>query len=263
MIKKYTHTYVGKVIACKQSGVKNISLFAMMQRILTIAVLLLQASFTYAQLSDSAEQAYKDSVELERIFAEIDSSIKAEKTYAMRLDSINANFTVDKVTLNAEEYKLALMINEYRKARKLPPVKISRSLSYVAQLHANDLYLYDKKIKKSCNIHSWSDKGKWMPVDYYPDHRNQEGMWNKPKELTKYTGKGYEIAFGSDKKDYILSAHEAMAGWKKSINHNAVIINKNMWQDIKWTCIGIGVHKNYACIWFGQEEDPEGYLDIK
>jgi hypothetical protein len=35
-------------------------------------------------------------------------------------------------------------------------------------------------------------------------------------------------------------------------------MNTGKWQGKKWNAIGIGIHENYACAWFGELPDPEG-----
>lgn len=85
-------------------------------------------------------------------------------------------------------------------------------------------------------------------------------MWDKPRELTNYQGDGFEISFFSS---YIYSSPAAFAkdildGWKKSPNHNNVIMNKNIWKKVNWQAIGIGIYGDYADVWFGKEEDSAG-----
>jgi hypothetical protein len=163
------------------------------------------------------------------------------------------------VCLSPTEKSLAELINQYRKEKKLPEVVVSRSLSYVAQLHARDLMLYYKQNNR-CNMHSWSDNGKWTSCCYKADHRKASCMWNKPGELTSYKGDGYEIAFYSD---YEYSspasfAADILKGWKKSSGHNDIIINRAKWKSSTWKAMGIGVYGNYAVVWFGEEIDEAG-----
>lgn len=47
-----------------------------------------------------------------------------------------------------------------------------------------------------------------------------------------------------------------MAG-KKSSGHNSVIIGSGFWD--KLTCMGVGIDASYSHVWFGVEDDPEGY----
>ena len=80
-------------------------------------------------------------------------------------------------------------------------------------------------------------------------------MWSKPRELTRYPGDGFEIAYFSSGG---ASPAGALAGWRSSGPHNAVIVNGGMWSSSKWRAIGVGIYGDYAVAWFGAEEDPEG-----
>ncbi len=79
-------------------------------------------------------------------------------------------------------------------------------------------------------------------------------MWNKPRELTAYTDNGYEIAYGIFGK-HTATADSAFNAWKKSRNHNAIILNKKIWKSHHWNALGVGIYKNHALIWFGEDED--------
>jgi uncharacterized protein YkwD len=76
-------------------------------------------------------------------------------------------------------------------------------------------------------------------------------MWDKPKELTSYKFPGYEISCVGGAP---LSPSKALDTWKKSRHHNAVIVNKDIW-DAPWKAIGIGMYKGYATVWFGHQPD--------
>lgn len=167
---------------------------------------------------------------------------------------------VHSVCLSANEMKLFELITQYRKDNSLPYVPLSTQLSYVAQVHAKDLFIY-KPNKNGCNMHSWSSNGKWSSCCYSPDHKHPECMWNKPKELTNYTDAGFEIAHNtwhSDDADYEVKAEEALNGWKGSQGHNDVILNKSIWKTEKWNAMGVGIYKGYAIVWFGRATDKEG-----
>lgn len=157
----------------------------------------------------------------------------------------------------ADEARLYQLIMEYRASKGLPSIPLSVSLTKVAQIHAKDMYLYFDEIPKGCNGHSWSKHGPWKKCDYYPDHRNAQGMWDKPRELTSYPGNGYEIAYGSNYTPP-CTPEGALDGWKHSPLHNAVIINANGWAASQWNAIGVGIYKGCACVWFGKEQDPVG-----
>ena len=160
-------------------------------------------------------------------------------------------------TLN--EQSLALKINTYRRQKKLPDVPLSRSLTHVAQLHARDLAQYYKQSKR-CNMHSWSDNGRWTSCCYTSDHRKASCMWNKPRELTNYKGDGFEIAFYSTRtyaspNDF---AEDILKGWKGSKGHNQIIINGGIWKNVEWKAMGIGIYGEYAVVWFGELPDKAG-----
>lgn len=155
--------------------------------------------------------------------------------------------------LSAEELKLYHLINEYRKTKGLPVIALSPSLSRVAALHARDL-AENNPITDRCNLHSWSDKGNWTPCCYTDDHKAASCMWNKPRELTDYTGDGFEIAYFHSGG---ATADAALEAWKGSEGHHDVIINRGIWQRISWKAIGVGISQNYALVWFGFEADSE------
>jgi hypothetical protein len=144
------------------------------------------------------------------------------------------------------------VINKYRLEQNLPEIPVSPSLTIVAETHVNDL-AKNYKQNDECNLHSWSDKGNWIPFCYTPDHANAQFMWDKPRELTSYPGNGYEIAaFRSDS----MTANAAIELWKKSETHLDLILNRGIWKDVKWNAIGGAIDEGYAVLWFGEETDP-------
>ena len=168
------------------------------------------------------------------------------------LTFINIHFRSTAQELSSDESELYNLVMQYRKAKGLPTIPLSKSLTFVAQTHAKDLdenYVSDQK----CNLHSWSSNGNWKPVCYTNDHAQAKLMWSKPQELTSYKGNGYEIAFAEDE-EYLANAVNALDSWKLSKEHNAVILNKKIWKK-NWKSIGIGIYGSYAVIWFGYESD--------
>lgn len=143
-------------------------------------------------------------------------------------------------------------LNVYRGENGLPPIPASQSLCTVAATHVNDLMLNSPAASPACNLHSWSDQGSWAACCYTPDHAQAECMWNKPRELTVYTGDGFEnAAFGYN------TAVEVMAGWRNSAAHNDVMLNRGIWSDRTWRAVGAAmVPGGYATLWFGSAVDP-------
>lgn len=172
-------------------------------------------------------------------------------------------FELPSFTLNEAETDLFNLINEYRHTYGLPPVALSKNLTYVAKLHVQDL-AENLPYNERCNLHSWSSEGPWTACCYTEDHAQAACMWNKPQEISNYPGIGYEIAYWTDEtlspEDF---AAKALAGWKRSTNHNVVIINKGRWKDRHWNAMGIGVYKGYAAVWFGEEKDPDQLVAAK
>lgn len=161
----------------------------------------------------------------------------------------------DDVCISDEEQKLYALISKYRQSKRLNKIPLSAKLTRVAQLHARDLaenYTYGNA---QCNLHSWSEAGNWTACCYTSDHSNPSCMWNKPKEISGYGGPGYEIAYYHSAG---ATAEAALNIWKTSPGHNTVIVNQGNWKSLAWKAIGIGIHNQYAVVWFGEAEDETG-----
>ncbi len=153
---------------------------------------------------------------------------------------------IDNHCLSAEESRLYNLINAYRKQKRLKPIPLSRSLSFVARKHVVDL---GNKVKKL--THGWSD----CAYDASDPETFEPCMWGKPKELTGYKGAGYECAYGAFGFD--ADAAGALKSWKSSKYHNDVILNTGMWKKYNWKSLGVGIYKGFAVIWFGEEVDEK------
>jgi uncharacterized protein (TIGR02145 family) len=160
----------------------------------------------------------------------------------------------DMLSNSAEEMKLYELMMQYRAEKGLPRIPISKSLTYVAKTHVRDLHENFDSFDFVCNAHSWSSKGNWVGCCYSGSRPEGTCMWHKPAELTLYTSYGYEIATYATGTN-TMSAEGALDSWKRSFNHNSVIINAQPWNDIQWNAIGIGIYKAFATTWFGEELD--------
>lgn len=156
--------------------------------------------------------------------------------------------------VSEQEMRLYRMINDYRRRYDLPPIPLSASLSYVASTHVKDLF-FNHPDQEPCNFHSWSDKGPWKAFCYPRDENKKNSVWDKPKEITGYKGKGYEIVYWENSSADIDSVFNL---WRSVDYFNSFLMNTGKWQGTKWEAIGIGVYENYACAWFGQLPDPNG-----
>ncbi|HPS62000.1 MAG TPA: CAP domain-containing protein [Bacteroidales bacterium] len=150
-------------------------------------------------------------------------------------------------------------VNAYRSENQLPPVALSRSLCYVAMVHAKDLFLHHPD-RGTCNFHSWSDKGSWTPFCYPADETKKNSVWDKPRELTRYPGKAYEIVYWENNP---LVADTVFSVWRNEEYFNDFLLNQGKWLGRTWNAIGLAVFENYACAWFGELPDPDTDLPVK
>jgi len=162
--------------------------------------------------------------------------------------------------LSDKECQLADLINQTRAENGLGAIEVGVSLTKIARLHVGDLTQYkpdegSDSRGEECNLHSWSNHGGWTPVCYTDDHQYASLMWSKPRELTSYTGNGYEIAHFSG---LGATTASAIASWKGSSDHLDVILERGAFAGHPWKSMGVGIGGNYACIWFGEIADPAG-----
>jgi hypothetical protein len=153
--------------------------------------------------------------------------------------------------ISAAEMQLYKMINEYRNRFDLPPIPLSRSLCFVASAHVKDLYLYHPD-QGPCNFHSWSAKGRWKPFCYPRDENKKNSVWDKPKELTSYKGKGYEIVYWENNP---VTIDSIIPFWRSIDYFNNFLMNSGKWEGKKWNALGIAIYENYAAAWFGEVPD--------
>lgn len=154
---------------------------------------------------------------------------------------------VQTIALSHQEKQLLRLLNEERLKRNLPVLKIITELQLVARAHINDLMNHPPA--RPCNLHSWSEFGKWTPCCYTDDHAQASKMWSKPKEIAGFEANGFEIAYSHSQR---AIPEAAMASWKKSQSHYALIANLNQWKDNQWIGVGVSIAGQYAVIWFAE-----------
>ncbi len=160
----------------------------------------------------------------------------------------------DDMCVNRNELRLAELINSFRIQNKLPEIPLSKSLFVVAKTHVNDLQI-NRPDTSICNTASWSDKGKWSSCCFNKYVLKTECMWDKPKELTPYKFKGYEISYFEEG---IVNEDSLFRLWSATAEVSDMLLCKGIHSDKKWLAIGVGISDNYACIWLGQRPDPQG-----
>jgi hypothetical protein len=168
--------------------------------------------------------------------------------------------------VSQDEYSLYRKINDYRKAKGLQVIPISRSLCYVAKLHVIDLY-ENHPDTSYCNLNSWSDKGPWKACCHSKYLPVPECILNKPKELTPYKGQAHELCYFDSQE---IQVDTVFNFWMRVDQAKDLLTNNRKWSLFTWQAIGISIYKQYACVWVGEDQDTEkepgicqGELDLK
>ena len=145
--------------------------------------------------------------------------------------------------LDALEIELAKQINDYRLRNGLPAIALSPALSLVANRHVRDLAMNIGKL-----THDWSNCAM----------TDSNCMWKAPQRLgTSYPGNGFENAYGGPKGSPASPA-AIFESWKEGGNgpHNDVILNRQVWSNVHWRALGIGIYDGFAAMWVGSKTDP-------
>lgn len=146
---------------------------------------------------------------------------------------------------------IAEAINVYRQANGLAAIPVSDEMTRVAKAHVADIVAYHPEAACNGNLHSWSTNGNWTGGCF--DLNNQQTwpvMWDKPKEIAGYPGRGYEISAWATPS---ITAEQALSQWQGSPPHNEVMLNLGSWAKFPWGALGGWVADGYACAWFGEE----------
>lgn len=157
----------------------------------------------------------------------------------------------DNFCLSDDEMRLFEQINKLREDYDQKSLQLSASLSYVAKLHVEDLFV-NHPDTSICGLSSWSDKGDWKACCYNPYVLNEECMWAKPKELTSYPFRGYELVTYFEDDFTIDSVIHLWSGTKAVLD---LVLTRGNYTDKNWICMGIGINKDYVSVWFGQRAD--------
>ena len=161
------------------------------------------------------------------------------------------NKVPDDFCISLEEKKLFERINTLLGEYDKKPVKLSASLSYVAKLHVADL-INNHPDTSVCNLSSWSDQGDWTPCCHNQYVPQQDCMWDKPKELTTYPYRGYElVGFYEDE----FTVDSVIGLWSQSKQVLDMLLAQGNFSEKKWICMGVGINEHYVSLWFGQRPD--------
>jgi hypothetical protein len=77
---------------------------------------------------------------------------------------------------------------------------------------------------------------------------------NKPQELTLYTGQAHELCYFDSHDIHIDTVFNF---WFKVEQAKDILTNNRKWSFYVWQAMGIGIYKQYACVWLGEEKDTE------
>jgi len=163
-------------------------------------------------------------------------------------------FDYENVCLNSQEQKLAKLINDFRKENKKSSLPLSKALTIVAKTHVADLQ-NNRPDTSICLTGSWSNKGNWTPCCYNKYIVKEDCMWDKPKELTKYPFRGYELSYFEEG---IIQVDSLFSIWMTSEETKDMLLTNGNFSSKKWETMGLAVGENYACVWFGQRTDGAG-----
>ena len=173
--------------------------------------------------------------------------------YAQSSKEIPDNFCV-----SLDEQLLYDKINLLRLDYGKSDIEFSVSLSYVAAVHIEDL-TKNRPDTSVCNLSSWSDKGDWTACCYNPYVPNQDCMWDKPKELTPYPYRGYELVGYFEDGFTVDSVIQLWAETKAVLD---MLLTDGNFKKKKWITMGVAMNEEYVSVWFGQRADRLGEPDL-
>ncbi len=173
-------------------------------------------------------------------------AINCQLTFSQYIDFNN-------YCISNDEIQLFEQINQLRADYDKSSLQLSASLSFVAKTHVEDL-LKNHPDTSICGLSSWSDKGTWKACCYNNYVLDEDCMWDKPKQLTSYSYRGYELVTYFEDDFTIDSIINIWSGTREVLD---MILTQGNYTSKKWACMGVGINGDYVSIWFGQRNDPQ------
>jgi hypothetical protein len=164
----------------------------------------------------------------------------------------------DGFCISFDEQMLYDKLNLLRKDYGKSDIEFSKSLSFVAAVHIEDL-IKNHPDTSVCNLSSWSDQGDWTACCHNPYLPQQDCMWDKPKELTPYTYRGYELVSYFEEG---FTADSVLLLWAETKEVLDMILTEGDYKSKKWITMGVAMNDEYVSVWFGQRSDRLGEPDI-
>ncbi len=171
---------------------------------------------------------------------------------------LSQDLNIDSLCIKENELHLYNLVNKVRIENEEDIIPLSRDLTYIAKLHVGDLTL-NHPDTSVCNMHSWSDKGDWIPCCHNIYLPKSECMLMKTQELTEYKGPGYELTFWDT---FDAEADSVIALWRSIDVSMDMINNHGNYADLEWRAMGVAISGQYALVWFGAEEDKSELLSL-
>lgn len=160
--------------------------------------------------------------------------------------------------ISQKEYKLYQLINNYRDKLVLDAIPLSKSLCYVAKIHAKDLS-ENYPVGEDCNMYSWSDKGDWKPFCYPADQTRKNDIKDKAKEISAYSGKAWELTYWDNVE---VNLEEVISFWNSIPYTSALLSNSDKFVDLSWKSIGVAIYDGYILVFLGAKDDTEPFTII-
>jgi len=160
--------------------------------------------------------------------------------------------------ISRDEIILFNMVNDLRMKNNQPVIRLSKSLCTVARVHIDDL-IASQPQSNGCNLNSWSGNGNWTACCNGKDPNGLKCMNSKPREITTYSGSGFELVYWDEE---TATPAEAYQLWQETDLSKDMILNHAKWQAKSWKAMGVGIRNGYAVIWLGDKADEMADIEL-
>ncbi|MCC5944281.1 MAG: SPOR domain-containing protein [Bernardetiaceae bacterium] len=163
---------------------------------------------------------------------------------------VEAQQIPDDFCITTKEKKLLQDINNWRNSsRRVGDIPFSLKLSYIARLHAQDIYENQDINNQDCDFHSWSDKGFWEACCHSKGEEEDNCAKMQAIEIIGYKAGVAEVIYKG-------SLDKVMAHWEKSKYFSNLVMQRSNFAEKKHKAMGVGIYKDIICFWLGEETDP-------
>ena len=153
--------------------------------------------------------------------------------------------------ISKNEYQLFKDINIYRKAMGKTPLSLSKSLSFVASKHIEDILVH-KSDSNECSDFSWSYGNEGDDCCVSEKETNLLCSRKKPLFLTNYPDIAYEMLFYDD---HQADPTNALRFWKSIKQSKDMLLCEGKYSEYQWLAVGIAIQDKYVSLWLGEVPD--------